>query len=159
AADKAAIDDSIKRAQTYLKNQLDPRVVNRAEPVADVKAYAEAPAALAGVALLLSGERRDDPAVQEIARRVRAAAIDQGSTYHLALDLIFLDHLGEQADGILIQSMSARLIWGQSVSGGWDYRCPLLTDVERARVAALVREAQKNGGSADGSRQPKLDDG
>src|SRR5436309_3410533 len=80
AVDPQEVKKGIDKAKFFLKSQYGGH-----GGVGPGDSYAEGPAALAGLALLLSGEKRDDPAVQSIAAKVREAAINQNSTYHLAL--------------------------------------------------------------------------
>src|SRR5262245_42401978 len=84
----------------------------------------EGPMALAGLALLEAGVDPADPAIQQIARVVREASIRQSKTYQLALNIMFLDRLGEDIDVKLIQSMGVRLKFGLTQLSGWTYECP-----------------------------------
>src|SRR5947208_9473176 len=69
----------------------------------------EGPLALVGIALMEAGVDPGDPFIQAAAKSIRERAVQQSKTYQLALDIIFLDKLGEQIDTTLIQSMGARL--------------------------------------------------
>src|SRR5947209_2016945 len=60
--------------------------------------------ALAGLALVECGVRRDDPSVQKAAEVVREASLTMVQTYSLALSIMFLDRLGESHDVLLIES-------------------------------------------------------
>ncbi len=85
-------------------------------------------AALPGLTLLECGVPTSDPAVQQAAKFVRMAAPQIDKTYEIALSILFLDKLGEkQKDEPIIQMLALRLIAGQTPTGGWSYKCPILT--------------------------------
>lgn len=85
-------------------------------------------AGLAGLALIESGVPPSDPAVQKAAQVVRDGTPQVGATYELSLVIMFLDRLGEEADGPLIETAARRLVAGQSAGGGWTYDCPISTE-------------------------------
>lgn len=162
------IQASIAAAVKYLKTRHGTEFVpNNELEVGENEsgAYAEGPAALAGLALMESGiVAPNDPAIMNIAARVRHAAIRQHQTYQLSLNIMFLDKLGTPLDTELIQSMAVRLLLGQTPRGGWSYRCRAPDDQEIARLKQLVSEAKpaaKNDGSpvgADIDSRPRLSD-
>jgi hypothetical protein len=84
-------------------------------------------AALPGLTLLECGESPLEASVVRAADLVRRNAGTLDTTYELALSILFLDRLGEQRDRPLIQMLAARLIAGQSPTGGWTYKCPVLS--------------------------------
>jgi hypothetical protein len=104
--------------------------------------HGEGPAALAGIAMLEAGVPHDNQVIQAITSRVRAAAIKQYLTYQLALDIIFLDKIGDTVDTELIQSMGVRLLSGQTGRGGWTYNCPNVDNAEHERLIKLVTAAK-----------------
>ena len=71
--------------------------------------------------------------------------IDQTRTYNLALEVIFLDKLGEGIDTHLIQSAGARLMLGQANRGGWSYACPPLDGDEKQRLKTRLSGAVMKG--------------
>lgn len=127
--------------------------------------HEEGPAAMAGIAMIEAGVKLDDPAIQAIAKIVRAAAIVQDKTYQLSLDIIFLDKLGEDIDQMLIQQAGIRLMQGQTRNFGWSYHCPALTPEEKDRLNGLLNGATLKGGQplptqgSEPSNRPKLDSG
>lgn len=96
-------------------------------------------AALPGLTLLECGVPADDPAVQRAARFVRLSVPRLDTTYELALSVLFLDRLGNPKDEKLIQTMALRLVAGQAPSGGWGYKCPILTGPQHAELLTLLR--------------------
>jgi hypothetical protein len=90
--------------------------------------------ALAGLTLLECGVKKEDKAVQAAARRVRTAALTMTDTYSLSLAILFLDALDNTADTPLIESMTVRLLAGQTSLGGWSYECPPLSANETRRL-------------------------
>ena len=101
-------------------------------------------AALPGLTLLECGVAADDPVVQRAAAFVRHAAVNPEHpterTYDLALTILFLDRLGEPKDEAIIHSMALRLVAGQSPSGGWGYKCPVLTGPETSKLFAVLHK-------------------
>jgi hypothetical protein len=85
------------------------------------------------------GVPADDPIIQKAAKylRSKAAAID--TTYDLSLGILFLDRLGDPKDEKLIQTFALRLIAGQSMTGGWGYRCPHLAETTRKDLLMALR--------------------
>jgi hypothetical protein len=81
------------------------------------------PTCLAGLAMLEAGVPIDDPAVKNVTAQVRRAAYAQGSTYQVALCLMYLDRFGDKNDLPLIQALAVRLLVGQTRDGGWGYQC------------------------------------
>jgi hypothetical protein len=96
-------------------------------------------AALPGLTLLECGVPADDPAVQRAARFVRLAVPRLDTTYELALSVLFLDRLGDPKDEKLIQTMALRLVAGQAPSGGWGYKCPILTGPQQAELLTTLQ--------------------
>ncbi len=82
--------------------------------------------ALPAYALLESGVPTDDPVIQNAADYLRARVLTNEKTYELSLALLFFDRLGEPKDKPLIRSLGLRLIAGQHLTGGWNYRCPVV---------------------------------
>ena len=121
-----AIDDGV----AFLKKQI-------AEKYLDHPRYpGEVP--LIGLTLLECGVPASDPAVQQITQRVRQGIAGLNATYTLALDILFLDRLGEPADRSLIQRLAFRLLAGQNDAGGWTYNCPLLSEKEEHQLMTFL---------------------
>jgi hypothetical protein len=96
--------------------------------------------ALAGLTLLECDVPATDPAVRRAADAVRAAAVHCTHTYSIALSLLFLDRIGEEADVPVIESLTVRLLAGQTGNGGWNYECPDVPEAEARRLAALLKQ-------------------
>jgi hypothetical protein len=102
--------------------------------------------ALCALTLLECGATADDKAVQAAAKAVRDAAAGSPAnpqplthTYSLALSIIFLDRLGDPGDVPLIESLTVRLLAGQSAMGGWTYDCPQISAEEVKRLADVAK--------------------
>jgi hypothetical protein len=100
--------------------------------------------ALAGLTLLECGVACNDPAVRRAAVALRHKCPQLEHTYSLALALLFLDRLGDPADVPRIQWLAGRLLAGQNNTGGWNYICPLIGQVEIERLPAAGRPPAKN---------------
>jgi hypothetical protein len=96
--------------------------------------------ALAGLTLLECDVPADDKAVVKAADAVRAASVTCTHTYSISLSILFLDRLGDPLDVPLIESLTVRLLAGQSVAGGWSYDCPPIGADEQRRLTTKVRE-------------------
>jgi hypothetical protein len=96
--------------------------------------------ALAGLTLLECGVKPDDKAVQKAAGAVREAGVKLTHTYSLSLSILFLDRLGDPEDIPLIESMTVRLLAGQTASGGWSYHCPDVSPAEVKRLTDHLRQ-------------------
>jgi hypothetical protein len=100
--------------------------------------------ALCGLALLESGIKADDPAVQKAAKAVREQSVSLTKTYSLSLAIMFLDRLGDPADAELIDSMAVRLLAGQNpATGGWTYECPPLAEAEVRRLKESLQQRRE----------------
>lgn len=131
-----AVNHAIDRGVDYLKsNQF--KTGTWAQPNAS---HEVGYSALPGLTLQECGVRPNDPVIQRTARFVRAKAASLNTTYELALSILFLDRLGEPRDKKLIQTLALRLIAGQSVTGGWGYKCPVLTPAVHAELLAALRQ-------------------
>lgn len=112
--------------------------------------YALGQTLLPAYALLEAGVPANDPALKKAADYVRPRVLKLERTYEIALAILFLDRLGDPKDEPLIHSLALRLIAGQHVTGGWNYRCPLLSkDQEDALSKALpkLHKGQEQGQS------------
>jgi hypothetical protein len=97
-------------------------------------------AALPGLTLLECGVSANHPAIQKAALYVRRSAPRADKTYDIALSILFLDKLGNEKDRPIIQMLALRLIAGQSPTGGWSYKCPILNEPTHKRLLALLRK-------------------
>ena len=126
-----AIDDGLK----FLKGTQGPFGTWAAD-----KNHMTGYAALPGLTLLECGVSGLDLSVQRAAYFVRAAAPKMDRTYELALSILFLDKLGDPRDRQLIQVLAMRLIAGQTTSGGWSYKCPILKGKDHTDLFALLKK-------------------
>src|SRR6185437_15144727 len=94
--------------------------------------------ALAGLTLLECGARTDDKAVVRAADAIRRASLNLTHNYSISLAILFFDRLGDPADIPLIESLTVRLLAGQSVTGGWNYNSPPVSDAEVRRLRATL---------------------
>jgi hypothetical protein len=101
-------------------------------------------AALAGLTLLECGVPADDPSVQAAAKFVRLNTINADKTYELALSVLFLDKLGVAKDRPQIEILALRLIAGQSPTGGWSYKCPVLNTGQHKGLMYALRSRKIN---------------
>src|SRR5205823_1118942 len=72
----------------------------------------------------------------------RQSALTLDTTYELSLAILFLDRLGESVDRPLIQAFALRLIAGQCPTGGWSYKCPLLTLKDQQDLLTVLEQLE-----------------
>jgi hypothetical protein len=99
--------------------------------------------ALAALTLLECGAKADDKAVVRAADALRKASPSLTHNYSICLSILFFDRLGDAKDVPLIESLTARLLAGQTSTGGWNYQCPLVPDVEVRRLKALAHKTHE----------------
>jgi len=140
-ADAAAIDRAIESGVSYLKSVQTPAGGWGAGtgPGGD-KGWLIGYSSLAGLALVECGVPTSDPALKRAAQGVRGSVNDLDNTYEVALAILFLDRMGNKSDRVHIQTLAARLIAGQTSTGGWGYKVPKLTLVERDQVLGALRK-------------------
>jgi hypothetical protein len=126
AQDQKRIELAIQAGVSALKQQ---QLVDGSWPYGQVNVQPNnhwtGPTALAAVTLLECDISPDDPIIQRAAAVIRNRAAREGSTYDIALALMFLDRLGKAEDESLIQTLTSRLLKGQNAAGGWSYYCPV----------------------------------
>src|SRR5262249_4008299 len=96
--------------------------------------------ALAGLTLLECGVPAKDLTVQKAARVIRAKADKLDFTYDLGLSILFLDRFGDPQDRQLIQVFALRLIAGQTSTGGWSYKCPILPKSIHDQLFSVLKQ-------------------
>jgi uncharacterized membrane protein YgcG len=99
-------------------------------------------AALPALTLLECGVPPDDPAVKRAADLVRLKGGSIDATYEVALSILFLDRLGDPKDKKLIQVLALRLVAGQGVTGGWGYKCPVMTQRHHDDLMLALRSTE-----------------
>jgi hypothetical protein len=138
AADKEAVNAAVERGKkNLLANQLDNGTWANEHPTGLT--------ALCGLTLLECGLPVDDAAIQKAAAAVRSASISLEQTYDISLAILFLDRLGEAVDVSLIESLTVRLLAGQTASGAWTYACPNVDAQEQRRLKTLVEKRGEGG--------------
>lgn len=80
--------------------------------------------ALCTMALIENGAATYDSVVDKGYRYVRKNSSDLKSTYDVALAVLLLARVGDRLDRPAIRSLGAKLLAGQTTSGGWSYSCP-----------------------------------
>jgi hypothetical protein len=130
AAEPPGVDQAVDRGLAYLRKL---QLADGSWPRGELGATA-----LAGLALLECRVPADDPAVRKAAQKVRTDAIPLTHTYSIALSILFLDRLGDPADGPLLESLAVRLLAGQNDVGGWTYDCPAPPESEVRRLKGLL---------------------
>ncbi|WP_417378461.1 prenyltransferase/squalene oxidase repeat-containing protein [Gimesia sp.] len=81
--------------------------------------------ALCTMALLENGIPVNDPLIQKGRQFVLKESEKLKSTYDLSLAILLLSRIGDREDKADIRRFAARLIAGQTTTGGWSYTCPL----------------------------------
>ncbi|HEV2947206.1 MAG TPA: HEAT repeat domain-containing protein, partial [Gemmataceae bacterium] len=148
----AAGDEDIRKAVERGVESLRARQDNDGSWSFGNSGHAVGTSALVGLAMLECDVPGSDQAVKDAARAVRSGVSSINDTYDISLAVMFLDRLGLADDDPLIESLSQRLLAGQTASGGWGYFCPhvssearrLKTGVDKKNSDARDRpEAQK----------------
>ncbi len=126
AVDQQAVNKAVDKGVAALREMQGPGGVWR---YPDIGATA-----LAGLTLMECGACADDKAVLRAADAVRRASLTLRHNYSIALAILFFDRLGDPADIPLIESLTVRLLAGQSVTGGWNYYSPQVSEPEVRRL-------------------------
>jgi hypothetical protein len=95
-------------------------------------------AALPGLTLLECNVPKEHAAVQKAAQFVRDHTADLRDTYDISLAILFLDRLGDPKDVPLIKELAVRLIAGQTMTGGWSYKCEVLTPQDQEQLSQFL---------------------
>jgi hypothetical protein len=99
-------------------------------------------AALRALTLLECGVGPKHPGIKESASFVRANTLFLDKTYDLSLAILFLDRLGDPKDRGRIVALAMRLVAGQTVTGGWSYKVPIMSPHEHANLLELLNKLQ-----------------
>jgi hypothetical protein len=135
AVDQAAIDKAIEKGVEALCRMQSNEGT---WPNAEIGATA-----LAGLTLLECGVKQDDRAIFRAADAVRRASLTLNHNYSISLAILFFDRLGDPADLPLIESLTVRLLAGQTQSGGWSYLSPPVGEAEARRLQAKLAERKE----------------
>lgn len=134
--EQARVDKAIDAGAAFLKSTQGPQGSWFSPKQRHLVGYT----ALPGLTLLECGVPANDPAVRRAAAAVRKAVPSMDATYEIALSILFLDRLGDPKDSELIQTLAARLIGGQSATGGWSYKCPVVGKKMQQELFAALRK-------------------
>jgi hypothetical protein len=132
-----AINIAIDKGVRYLRNTQKPTGTWAEDKASHQIGYAALPA----LTLLECGATSKDPQVKAAAFFVRdlyfKGKIDR--TYEVALSILLLDRLGEKGDKVIIEALALRLVAGQTPTGGWSYRCPILNATQHQALLATLK--------------------
>ena len=106
--------------------------------------------ALCTLALIENGAAIYDPAVEKGYRYVKKNAPARTETYDIALSILLLARAGDRLDRPLIRTLGAKLIAGQTTTGGWGYTCP---DVDSSILQDLKKIKRKEGAGCNSNTQ------
>lgn len=131
---QAVIDEAVARGIEFLKaTQNDDGMWGKEGHIGYT--------AMAGIALIEGGVRINDAAVSKAAAQVRSKASGLTNTYQVSLAIIFLDRLKDpKRDDPLIRTLAARLIAGQTATGGWKYDVPKISDAEATQMITALKK-------------------
>ena len=140
-ADQAAIDRAINLGVGFLQRNQNQQTGSwgTGTDVGGGGGWLVGYAALTGLALVECGVPTTDRGLQVAASVVRNNYTKIDSTYEVALAILFLDRMGNAKDRGVIQGLAARLIAGQTGSGGWAYKVPLPDPAQTRDVLAALR--------------------
>jgi hypothetical protein len=140
--DQDAVDRAIQVGVQYLRRSQQPQGHwgTGTGPNSD-KGWAVGYTCLAGITLLECGVPTGDPGLQNAAKGIRdyARKGEIDSTYEVALAILFLDRMKEKSDRQLIQTLGARLIAGQTPTGGWGYKVPKTSAADAQALFTALR--------------------
>ncbi|VAX41996.1 hypothetical protein MNBD_PLANCTO02-2804, partial [hydrothermal vent metagenome] len=103
--------------------------------------------ALCTLALLKNGVPETDPVVKKGIRYIHKNTKKLEKTYDIALTILLLTQIGNPSEKKLIRNLSARLVAGQCISGGWTYTCPTrvsLSVLTKSRVRLVNKSPGDN---------------
>jgi hypothetical protein len=146
AVDQALVKQAMDRGVQYLRSIQTPQ---GSWPHTHIGATA-----LGGLTLLECGAPTSDKAVQAAAKAIRDASPNMSHTYSVALSIVFLDRLGDPGDVPLIESLTVRLLAGQTATGGWNYDCPTLDAKEAQRLADVAKRQNELVGRREPPKGP-----
>ena len=156
AGEQDVIDQAVQRGVAHLRSIQGP------DGSWNFSGHAMGATALAGLALLECGVKRDDPAVHRALEYIREGASGSenvpgsSQTYDISLAILFLDRYGNTRDIHLIESLTVRLMGGQNSQGGWGYTCPTINADETQRLRQSVRTGPDN--LRDTKKRPAVED-
>jgi hypothetical protein len=138
AALQEKVNEAVDYGVIYLKRQQQPD-----GSWATNDAHRAGLAALPALTLLECGESKFDVAITNAVKFVRSKVRDLEDTYDIALSIMLLDRNGDPKDKAHIQTLACRLISGQTITGGWGYKCPGPTLLKRGLQQDLLAGLQQ----------------
>ena len=132
-----AIDELLQRGKQYLLRSQQPTGT-----WAPDKGNGVGYAALPGLTLLELGVSPKDAVIQCAANYIRFETAKLDGVYEVALAILFLDRLGDPKDKVYIEALTARLIAGQTHTGGWSYKVPILSQKDSELILSLIRRIE-----------------
>lgn len=106
--------------------------------------------ALCTLALIENGAATYDSVVDRGYRYIRKNTADEKNTYDIALGILVLARVGDRQDRPLIRTLGAKLLAGQTTSGGWSYTCP---NIDSSVLQDLKRLDKKEGAGDNSNTQ------
>ncbi|HEY3787947.1 MAG TPA: hypothetical protein VGL71_03790, partial [Urbifossiella sp.] len=140
---QAVIDESIARGIEFLKvTQKDDGTWD------DGAGHIVGCTALTSVALIENGVRLSDSAIIKAAAYIRSKASSLNDTYQISLTILFLDRLKDpKRDDAMIHTLAARLMGGQTATGGWTYvvsgdpqKRPKMSEADAVQMIAALKK-------------------
>ncbi|HXD84923.1 MAG TPA: hypothetical protein VN641_00405, partial [Urbifossiella sp.] len=142
--DPSIVDESVSRAVRFLRGaQKESGLWGEGDgkSVGQGGGWAVAYTALVGLALIETGVRTNDTAIIKAARIVRLGAYQLVDTYEISLAILFLDKLKDaKRDDPIIRMLAARLIAGQTITGGWKYKVPKIYENDTKEMMAALKK-------------------
>jgi hypothetical protein len=136
AEEDKTIDAMIFRGVKYLKLQQRP---DGAWGPDEQPEWKENLVGFCGLTLLECGVKADDPVIQRAAQFARDLCPRVERTYVIAMLVLFLDRLNDPQDKERIEELAMRLVAGQTMQGGWDYKVPLLPTTVAKELSNFLR--------------------
>jgi len=138
---QAVIDETVNRAVSFLRKAQNPAGTwGEGKDVGSGGGWVVGYTCLAGLALIENGVAKDDPGLRRAQAVVRAGFAKIDSTYEVALAILFLDRMGDPKDKGYIQGLAVRLIVGQTGTGGWAYKVPLVGGPDQVQILGTLRK-------------------
>ena len=138
--DPVAVDRAVTLGVQYLKRSQNPQGHwGAGTGPGSGKGWAVGYTCLAGLALVECGVPTSDPGLRRSLTGIRSLATELENTYEVALAILFLDRMGEKSDARIIQMLAARLIAGQTATGGWGYSVPKHTMGEATLLLTALK--------------------
>jgi hypothetical protein len=138
------VDKTVERGLAYLKSVQSPDGTWTASNET-LPSNTAGLTALVGLTLLECGVKKDDAAIQKVAKYLRGQEASNAKltrTYEVALAILFLDRLDDPQDKNAIPKLALRLVAGQTLSGGWTYFCPVLADTDVPILTSLLQKSK-----------------